>query len=242
MNRLDSTAAAAGFMGASLHIYHTCPFCWKVRALVRHLNLPVTVVQVNPFRVKKEIAFADDWGKVPVWREGDGTVVVDSTPIMKHIDATHNNGGLYDAEDARQNEWMAWVDTHLSKATVPLLYGSLGSALSTTRRISKVEKFNWFSKRLYAWAGFPVMWGIIAKKRVKADGRTPKQRWHDLLGEFTDAFEGQPFFGGEAPDLVDLAAYGYMRSCADYPQFDQLRDHTAGMAWYNAVAATLHGA
>ena len=100
MNRLDSTAAAAGFMGASLHIYHTCPFCWKVRALVRHLNLPVTVVQVNPFRVKKEIAFADDWGKVPVWREGDGTVVVDSTPIMKHIDATHNNGGLYDAEDA----------------------------------------------------------------------------------------------------------------------------------------------
>jgi glutathione S-transferase len=86
------------------------------------------------------------------------------------------------------------------------------------------------------------MWGIIAKKRVKADGRTPKQRWHDLLGEFTDAFDGQPFFGGEAPDLVDLAAYGYMRSCADYPQFGQLRDHTAGMAWYDAVAATLHGA
>ena len=55
------------------------------------------------------------------------------------------------------------------------------------------------------------MWGIIARKRVKKDGRTPKKLWHDLLGEFTDAFEGQPFFGGDHPDLVDFAAFGYMR-------------------------------
>jgi len=134
---------------------------------------------------------------------------------------------------------MEWVDTHLSKATVPILYGSLGSALKTTTRISKIETFGFFSKRLYAWAGFPIMWGIIARKRVKRDGRRPKQLWHDLLGEFTDAHNGKPFFGGEQPDLVDFAAFGYMRSVSPFPQFALLSDHAAGMAWYRRMEGTL---
>ena len=134
---------------------------------------------------------------------------------------------------------MEWVDLHMSKATVPILYGSLISALRTTTRVSKFEKFGFFSKRLYAWAGFPVMWGIIAKKRVKKDGRTPKKLWHDLLSEFTNQFDGSMFFGGETPDLVDLAAFGYVRSISPYPQFSQIEDHEAGMNWYRAVEATL---
>jgi len=83
------------------------------------------------------------------------------------------------------------------------------------------------------------MWGIIARKRVKNDGRKPKQLWHDLLTEFTGAHEGQPFFGGDGPDLVDFAAFGYMRSVSPFPQFAQLEDHDAGMAWYRRMEATL---
>ena len=44
------------------------------------------------------------------------------------------------------------------------------------------------------------MWGIIARKRVKKDGRKPKQLWHDLLTEFTNQFENKPFFGGDTPN------------------------------------------
>jgi glutathione S-transferase len=127
----------------------------------------------------------------------------------------------------------------MSKATVPILYGSLASALKTTTRISKIETFGFLSKRLYAWAGFPIMWGIIARKRVKRDGRKPKQLWHDLLTEFTAAHDGQPFFGGVHPDLVDFAAFGYMRSVSPFPQFAQLTDHTAGMAWYRRMESSL---
>ena len=83
------------------------------------------------------------------------------------------------------------------------------------------------------------MWGIIAKKRVKKDGRTPKKLWHDLLSEFTNQFDGKTFFGGETPDLVDLAAFGYVRSISPYPQFSQIEDHKAGMTWYKAVESTL---
>lgn len=219
---------------------HTCPFCWKVRGIAEHLDIDYQKVQVNAMKTKKELRFAGDWGKVPVWTEANGEIIVDSTPIMKHIDATYNGGALWQTTDeARRDEWIEWVDTKLSKATVPILYGSLSSALKTTTRVSKLETFGFFSKRLYAWAGFPIMWGIIARTRVKKDGRKPKQLWHDLLTEFTDEFGESPFFGGDSPDLVDLAAFGYMRSISPFPQFSQLEDHENGIAWYRRVEATL---
>ena len=223
-----------------LHLLYSCPFCWKVRGLIEHLDLDVELVGVNGMKIRKEVAFAGDWGKVPVFTDEHGDHHVDSTPLLRHLDATYNEGRLANTGDqARHDTWMEWVDTHMSKATVPILYGSLGSALKTTTRISKLEKFGFLSKRLYAWAGFPIMWGIIARKRVKKDGRKPKQLWHDLLTEFTDAHDGQPFFGGEGPDLVDFAAFGYMRSVSPFPQFSQLEDHPAGMAWYRRMEASL---
>ena len=231
-----SLMASAG----QLHMLYTCPFCWKVRGLLEHLDIPHDRIQVNPMRVKKTLPSAPEWKKVPVWVDSKQQVFVDSTPIMKHIDAEHNNGALWASGDAnRRDEWIEWVDLHMSKATVPILYGSLISALKTTTRVSRLEKFGFFSKRLYAWAGFPIMWGIIAKKRVKKDGRTPKKLWHDLLSEFTGQFNGKQFFGGDSPDLVDLAAFGYVRSISPYPQFSQIEDHESGMNWYRAVESTL---
>lgn len=223
-----------------LHMLYTCPFCWKVRGLLEHLDIPHERVQVNPMKQKKTLPSAPEWTKVPVWVDSKSGVHVDSTPIMKQIDAAHNDGKLWAADDeARRDKWMEWVDLHMSKATIPILYGSLGSALKTTTRVSKLEKFGFISKRLYAWAGFPIMWGIIARKRVKKDGRTPKKLWHDLLSEFTNEFGGKTFFGGDSPNLVDLAAFGYVRSISPYPQFSQIEDHQAGMNWYKEVEATL---
>ena len=177
---------------------------------------------------------------MPIFTDEAGGYHVDSTPLLKHIDATYNSGKLAALGDAeRQAEWLEWSDTKMSKATIPILYGSIGSALKTTVRISKIEKFGFFAKRLYAWAGFPVMWGIIARKRVKKDGRKPKQLWHDLLTEFTDAHEGKKFFGGESPDLVDFSVFGYMRSISPFPQFALLQDHEVGMAWYQRMEQTI---
>ena len=117
-------------------------------------------------KIKKEVKFAGDWGKVHVFTDENGTHHVDSTPLLKHIDQSYNNGAMANQGDnERQEKWLNWADTKMSKATVPILYGTIGSALKTTTRISKLEKFGFFSKRLYAWAGFPVMWGIIARKR-----------------------------------------------------------------------------
>ena len=198
--------------------------------------MDVELVPVNGLKIKKAVSFAGDWGKVPVFTDENGEHHVDSTPLLKLIDANYNEGKLSAISSAERNDkWMEWADTKVSKATVPILYGTLSSAFKTTTRISKIEKFGFISKRLYAWAGFPVMWGIIAKKRVKKDGRTPKKLWHDLLTEFTDEHQGKDFFGGDGPNLVDFSVFGYMRSVSPFPQFSLLEDHQSGMAWYNRM-------
>lgn len=224
----------------TLHMLYTCPFCWKVRGLVEYIGLDVEYVYVNGMKIKKEVAFANGWGKVPVFTDENGSFHTDSTPLLKHIDATYNGGKLANiGNESRQQKWLEWADTKMSKATIPILYGSIGSAFRTTTRISKIEKFGFFSRRLYAWAGFPIMWGIIARKRVKKDGRSPKQLWHDLLTEFTEAHDEKPFFGGDKPDLVDFAAFGYMRSISPFPQFKLLEQHANGMAWYKRMEANV---
>jgi len=211
-----------------------------LRSLLQHIGLDYEEVQVNPLKIKKQLAFSDGWNKVPVWRDTDGTVLVDSTPMMKELDAKYNSGKLMESgDDAHRDEWLEWVDEHLKRATIPILYGGLLSALKTTTRVSKLEKFGFFSKRMYAWAGFPIMWGIIARSRVKKDGRKPKQLWHDLLGEWCEEIGEADFFGGNSPNMVDIAAFGYMRSISPFSQFSQLQDHEKGMAWYNRVEATL---
>ena len=224
-----------------LHMLHTCPFCWKIRGLVEHLDIEYQKVQVNAMKTKKELEFTGGWGKVPVWTEVNGEIIVDSTPIMIHIDKKYNGGSLWDSEDEeRRDQWIDWVDSKLSNATIPILYGGLFSALKTTTRMSKLEKFGFFSKRIYAWMGFPIMWGIVARSRVKKDGRKPKKLWHDLLTEFTSEFGGEPFFGGKKPDLVDFAAFGYMRSISPFPQFSQLEDHEDGITWYRRIDNSLN--
>ena len=222
----------------TLHLLYSCPFCWKVRGLIEYLKMDVELIPVNGLKIKKSVSFAGDWGKVPVFTDENGEHHVDSTPLLKFIDANYNGGKLSAISSTERNDkWMEWADTKVSKATVPILYGSLISAFRTTTRISKIEKFGFISKRLYAWAGFPIMWGIIAKKRVKKDGRTPKKLWHDLLTEFTDEHQGKDFFGGDAPNLVDFSVFGYMRSVSPFPQFSLLEDHRTGMAWYNRMMA-----
>ena len=225
---------------ATLHVLQTCPFSWKVRGLVEHLGLDVAEVQVNAMRTKKELSFTNGWNKVPVFTDENGEVVVDSTPIMVYIDEKYNNSVLTQSSgEERYDSMLAHVDEAWKRATIPILYGSLGAALSTTRRVSKLEKFGFISRRLYAWAGFPIMWGIIARKRVKKDGRTPKKLWHDLLTEYTESFDGEPFFGGQQPNLVDFAAFGYMRSISPFKQFKHLEEHKKGMNWYNLMVQQL---
>ena len=98
---------------------YTCPFCWKVRGLIEYINLDVEYISVNGMKIKKEVDFAGDWGKVPVFTDENGQYHTDSTPLLKHIDSTYNGGKLAALGDAsRQQKWLEWADAKMSKATM----------------------------------------------------------------------------------------------------------------------------
>ena len=100
----------------TLHMLYTCPFCWKVRGVIEHLGMEVEYVSVNGMKIKKEVSFAGDWGKVPVFTDENGEYFVNSTPVMKHIDAAYNDGKLASKGDAeRQEKWLEWADAKVSK-------------------------------------------------------------------------------------------------------------------------------
>ena len=110
-----------------LHILHSCPFSWKVRSTLEHLQLPFDEVQVHPLKVKKQLneLTQDTWGKVPVLEDAHG-VHVDSTPIMKYLDRTYADSRLSNGTDPeRHATWLEWVDEKFKDATIPILYGSL---------------------------------------------------------------------------------------------------------------------
>jgi hypothetical protein len=60
-----------------------------------------------------------------------------------------------------------------------------------------------------------------------------------LLTEYTASFDGQSYFGGEKPNLVDFAAFGYMRSISPFKQFKLLEEHEMGMKWYRLMEQQL---
>ena len=61
-----------------------------------------------------------------------------------------------------------------------------------------------------------------------------------FIGEQNVTLNGKEFFGGDKPDIVDLAAFGIVRSISPIKQFKQIQSHELGMKWYNAINSTLN--
>ena len=85
--------------------------------------MDVQEIQVNAMKTKKELAFTDGWNKVPVFTDAEGTVVVDSTPIMSYIDDKYNQSKLSNAKGTeRYDNMLEHVDSAWKNAC--LLYTS----------------------------------------------------------------------------------------------------------------------
>jgi len=78
----------------TVHLLYTCPFSWKIRGLVDYIGLDVDYIGINGLRAKKELAFVEDWNKVPVFTESDGSIHYDSTPMMFYLDEKYNSSKL----------------------------------------------------------------------------------------------------------------------------------------------------
>ena len=80
------------------------------------------------------------------------------------------------------------------------------------------------------------MWGIIARsRRKKLEGRRPVEELHRLLDLWCDELGDAPFFGGNEPNGVDIAAFGITRSLSPFNQWKDVESHMRGSDWYHRI-------
>jgi microsomal prostaglandin-E synthase 2 len=226
-------------MKPQLYQYAACPFCNKVRSLLRYKGVDFETIEVHPLN-KKEIAFSADYRAVPIYKDSKGRQVNDSTPIMRHIDQEFPQRPVFrsEAREAeREQEWLDWSDRFV-KGLPAAIYDSLPKALNSFNYITKVGKFTWFEKRIIKYSGAMIM-SLVAKKIKKREKiQDPNAFLRQKAGEWSLGLDGRLFMGGATPNGADLAVHGIFQSVANLPAGQVLREDAGFHAWLERMDAS----
>jgi len=215
-----------------LYQYEACPFCAKVRALLRYKGVPFDAVEVHALN-KKELEFSKDYKKVPVLVDSEGRQHNDSSEILRYLDQEFPDKSVFDGSELEAT-WLKWADEVLVKALPPLIYRNFPSSLKAFGYITKVGKFTWAQQRLIKYAGAAVM-TMVAKKGAK------RQRIADPIGHFVSVLKQwetvlrSDFLGGDTPNAADIATYGYLKSIENMPAFRYVEELPRVLRWYRAM-------
>ena len=225
----------------TVYQYKICPFCNRVKAYLDFLNIPYTVVEVNPL-TKGEIKFSKDYKKVPLVTIGN-TQVNDSSPILEHITinlvATENADKVgFFPEDTQK--WSDWSEKRLAVMLYPNITRSLGESWECFRYTSDVLEWNPLTRigtRVAGAAAMTLANGKIKKKYNIVDERAELD---NTLQEWISAVESSssqgPFLHGAQVTLPDLMVYGVLRSIEGLSTWKEIMDNNPKLrTWYNEV-------
>ncbi len=225
-------------MKPKLYQYAACPFCNKVRSLLRYKGVEFETVEVHPLN-KREIAFSADYRAVPIYIDSKGTQVNDSTPIMRWIDREFPRRSVFRVDASgveRENRWLLWSEGFV-KGLPAAIYDSLPKALASFDYITKVGKFSWLEKRLIKYSGAFIM-SMVAKKIKKREQIVdPEAFLGQKAQEWASGLEGRAFMGGESPNGADVAVHGIFQAVKDLSAGKTLRENAAFNAWLDRMEA-----
>lgn len=227
-------------MKPRLYQYAACPFCNKVRTILRYKGVDFETVEVHPLN-KKEIAFSPDYRAVPIYIDSTGKQVNDSTPIMRRIDEEYAQKPVFArdaAARAEEDQWLAWSEKYV-KGLPTAIYDSLPHALASFDYITQVGKFSWWQKISIKFTGAFVM-TLVAKKIARREGITdPEAFLKTRAAEWVSGLTGRPYLGGDRPNGADLAVYGITRSVEGLSAGAVLDQNREFAAWRGRVASLL---
>lgn len=193
------------------------PFCLKLEAWLRLAGLPYQTAEFNPFRAPN--------GKAPYVRLEDGTVIADSSVIIRHLTEAHAidlDAHLSAAQRAQATLIQRTLEDHLYYA---LLYF----------RWVDDAGFEVLKQHYFAADGWPkrALVPLIARRGVRrtthAQGlsRHPpaeivRQATEDLAA-VSEALGGSTWMLGERPSTLDAIAYASLANLHLGPFDDALR-------------------
>ncbi|MGC8696884.1 MAG: glutathione S-transferase N-terminal domain-containing protein [Halothiobacillus sp.] len=190
----------------TLYQFESCPFCWKVKALLHFSKIPYTVIEVNPMNSKE----LEPLGlkKVPVLVDGE-KIITESSVIMDYVNEHYTHLGSNDSVA----EWRAWVDASLVHFLPPVIHKNFSTSWQTFGSVLKPSGYGVMKRTLVRFAGALAM-SRVALKKARERGITdaPRGLTEAVLHWVNAGLAGQAFHGGSAPDLADLSVFGVFRS------------------------------
>jgi glutathione S-transferase len=189
-----------------LRLYHVplCPFCRKVRIVLREKALVAELVEVHPWEHPDDLLRLNPASEAPVLTDGEH-VVCDSQAITDHLEEAYPETPLLGQGTAQRNETrrlVAWFDTKFNREVTELL---------------------WRERLVKRWAkrGFP-------RSEVMREG-AQNIRFHLTYIDYI--YQSRKWLAGDTMTLADIAAAAHL-SVLDY-MGDVPWDTAAGARdWY----------
>tara|TARA_B100001123_G_scaffold216813_1_gene244806 strand:- start:283 stop:1029 length:747 start_codon:yes stop_codon:yes gene_type:complete len=215
----------------TMYCFETCPFCFKVKALLGSRGIEYSKVEVDP-TFKTQLKWSD-WGQVPVFVDIDGTQVNDSNYILHYIDSKDSNSFPRKGEDPEQDRWMDFSNKVLGKSIVAVIYTSYRTSLRALDYVTRVDNFSFGSRLTNKWLGAFIM-RMVGKSRAKMFDLPPRENLQFQLDEMSKGIEGD-FFGDVEPNGADYANFGILRSMQGLNGFDIVESHPIVSGWYSRM-------
>ena len=215
----------------TMYCFETCPFCFKVKALLGSRGIAYSKVEVDP-TFKTQLKWSD-WGQVPVFVDVDGTQVNDSNYILHYIDSKDSDSFPRKGEDPQQDHWMDFSNKVLGKSIVAVIYTSYGTSLRALDYVTRVDNFSFGSRLINKWLGAAIM-RMVGKSRAKMFDLPPRENLKFQLDEMSKGIQGD-FFGEKEPNGADFANFGILRSMHGLNGFEIVESHPIVSGWYTRM-------
>lgn len=79
------------------------------------------------------------------------------------------------------------------------------------------------------------MYGVTKSKKKSKGIQEERQVLYDAVNEWVRAVDDQAFLGGEQPNLADITVFGVLRSIETLATFQDLKNHTSIVPWYDRM-------
>ena len=215
----------------TMYCFETCPFCFKVKALLGSRDIEYSKVEVDP-TFKTQMKWSQ-WGKVPIFVDVDGTQVTDSNYILHYIDSNDSNSFPRMGDDPDQDRWMEFSNEKLGKSIVAVIYTSYWTSVQALDYVTKVDNFSFGSRLINKWLGGFIM-RMVGKSRAKMFDLPPRDNLQFQLDLMSTGIEGD-FFGDDEPNGADYANFGILRSMQGLNGFDIVENHKIVSGWYGRM-------
>lgn len=215
----------------TMYCFETCPFCFKVKALLGSREVEYSKVEVDP-TFKTQLKWSE-WGKVPVFVDVDGTQVNDSNHILHYIDSNGADSFPRMGEDSEQDRWMDFSNRVLGKSIVAVIYTSYRTSVQALDYVTKVDNFSFGSRLINKWFGGLIM-RMVGRSRAKMFDLPPRENLQHQLDLMSEGIRGD-FFGENEPNGADFANFGILRSMQGLNGFDIVEGHQVVSGWYTRM-------